>query len=147
MATRVVNPKIVVNASRSIAALEMYIPHGPKASYALLGAELMDSEAVGLKVVVSVNSVGFRFARSLALPPEETKVGLPEEYANAVLTGAENAAVLFGLPTKRALQFRWAAHGLVSSSPWIFEKVSGLVVRLLTLPRTASDENLKALMG
>jgi len=145
--TRVVKPGVVVDASRSLAALEICIPHGPKASYALLGAELVNSEIVGLEVVVSVNPVGHPFAQSLALRPEETKVGLLEEYASAVLTGVENVTELYGFPTKQALQFRWAAHGRVGSSPWIFERVSGLVVRLLTLPRTASEEDVLALIG
>jgi hypothetical protein len=145
--TRMVKPKVVIDASRRIAAIEVNIPHGPKASYALLGAELVDSDVDGLEVVVSVNSVGFPFTSSLALKPDEVTVGLLDEYASAVVTGIEKLAELNGLPTKVALRFHWAAHGLVGSSPSIFEKASGLVVQLLTLPKETSEDQLMALFG
>jgi len=145
--TRIVKPKVVVDASRRIAAIEMNIPHGPKASYALLGAELVDSDVDGIEVVVPVNALGFPFASSLALKPDEVKIGLLEEYADAVITGIEKLAESSGAPTKGTLQFRWAAHGLVGSSPSIFEKVSGLVVQLLTLPKDTSEGQLMALFS
>jgi hypothetical protein len=144
--TQVVRPKIAVAATRTIAALEINLPHGSKASYALLGAELVDSEVEGVDVVVSVNSTGFPFAQSLSRRPEEVKVGLLKEYASAVISGVENVSRSHGLPQGVALKFRWGAHGLIGSSPWIFEKVSGLVARLLTLPTAASKEELNALL-
>jgi hypothetical protein len=143
--TRIVKPKLVIDASRRVAAMEINIPHGPKASYALLGAELVDSDVEGTEVVVSVNALGFPFPSSLALQPDEVKVGLLDEYASAVVTGIEKLAELSGLPTKGALRFRWAAHRLVGSSPSIFEKVSGLVVQLLTLPKGTSEGEMIAL--
>jgi hypothetical protein len=84
MVTRMVKPKVVIDALRRIAAIEINIPHGPKASYAFLGAELVDSDADGIEIAVSVNSRGFPFTLSLALKPEEVKVGLLDEYASVI---------------------------------------------------------------
>jgi hypothetical protein len=86
--TRVVNPKVVVGATRKVAGIEMNIPHGPKASYALLGVELGEADVDGLEVVVAVNKVGFPFRQTIALKPDEVKVGLLDEYANAVVPGS-----------------------------------------------------------
>ena len=111
------------------------------ASYALLGAELTESDMDSLEVVVSVNSAGNPFSPSLALKPE-VKVGLSDEYVNAVIAGVEKAVEASGAPTRSALRFRWAAHGLVGSSPWIFEKTSGFVVQLLMLPTDTTEREL-----
>ena len=143
--TRIVKSKGAVDVVRRIAAIEISIHLGPKTSYALLGAELVASEADGLEVVVPVNPVGLQFAPSLALKPDEVLVGMPDEYVGAVFTGVERAVGSIGLPIRMSLRFRWAAHGLVGSSRLIFEKASGLVVQLLTLPEDASERHIVAL--
>lgn len=144
--TLVVKPTAVVEASRRVAAVELNVPHGPSASYALLGAELVEAEVDGLEVVVSVNKVGFPFQASLALKPDEVRVGILDEYANAAASGVTRSAQTVGVPTRASLRFRWAAHGLVGSSPSVFEKASMLVVQLLTLPKDASEEQLRRLL-
>jgi hypothetical protein len=121
-------------ASHSIAAIEVCIPHGPKASFVLLGAELVESNIDGLEVVVPTNSSGGALSSSLALSSDEVRVGLRDEYAEAVVRGVSTMAESGGLPTRMTLCYRWAAHGTVGTSAWIVEKVSGLVVELLMLP-------------
>ena len=142
----VVQPRVVVAATRRIAGVELNIAHGPRASYGLLGAELVDANVDGLEVVVSVNTVGFPFQPSLALQPEEVKVGLLDEYANAAIAGVAKVAESIGAPRKASLRFRWSAHGLVGSSSSVFERMSEIVVQLLTLPRDASTEEIQALL-
>lgn len=142
----VMQPRVVVAAALRIAAVELRVAHGPSSSYGLLGAELVDENVDGLEVVVSVNTVGFPFRPSLALQPEEVTVGLLDEYSNAVLAGVARVAESIGAPRNASLRFRWAAHGLVGSSCSIFEQVSGIVVQLLTLPRDASTERIRALL-
>jgi hypothetical protein len=145
--TRVVRPKVVVHATRRIAGVEINIPHGPRASYALLGADLVESDVDGLEVIVSVGAKGPPFAPSLALKPDDVKTGLLDEYAGAVVTGIERVAESGGLPANVSLRFRWAAYGLVGSSPSVFADVSGFVARLLILPKDASERQVDALFG
>lgn len=146
LVSRIVQPRVLVLATRQIAGVELNIAHGPKASYGLLGAELVEANVDGLEVVVSVNTVGFPFRPSLALQPEESKVGLLDEYSNAVIAGVVKAAESIGAPRRASLRFRWAAHGLVGSSSSMFERLSGILVQLLTLSRDASTEDIQALL-
>jgi hypothetical protein len=147
MVTRMVMPKVVVHPSRRIAGIEINIPHGPRASYALLGAELVDSDVDGLEVIVSVGAEGLPFAPSLALKSDDVKIGMLDEYADAVVAGIGRLAESSGLPANVSLRFRWAAYGLVGSSPSVFADVSGFVARLLTLPKDASERQVEALFG
>jgi len=123
---RMLKPQRLVHASRRIVAVEFSIPHGPEASYGLLGAEVVELEADGLEVVVSINSVGFPFRPSLALQPDEVRVGLLDEYAEAVLRGVERVSESTGLPAKGTLRFCWGAHGLVGSSASVFGRQFGV---------------------
>jgi len=146
MLTRIVKPKKIVDVSQRIAAIELYIPHGPFASYALLGGELVHSDVDGLEVILPVSSIGVPFAPSLALKADEVRSGIPDEYAGAVFAGIERAADATGIPVRFSLRFRWAAHGLMGSSSLIFERVSGLIVQLLALPKDTSEERIVALL-
>jgi len=114
--TRLVKPIVAVDATRQLVGIELAIPHGARASYGLLGAELIQANVEGLEIRVSVSNVGFPFRSSIAVQPDEVSFGLPDEYANAVLVGAGNVAATIGAPMKSTLWFRWAAHGLVGSS-------------------------------
>ena len=58
--TKVVKPKVVIDAARRIAGVEVKLPSLPT-SYALLGAELVDADVDGLEVIVLVNEVGVPF--------------------------------------------------------------------------------------
>jgi hypothetical protein len=63
------------------------VPRGLKASYGLLGAELLDNGAGEGAVSVAVNRTGFPMQGSLALMPDDVRIGLPDEYADAVVSG------------------------------------------------------------
>jgi len=145
--TRHVRPEMVVDASRRIAGVEIYIPYGPRASYGLLGADLVEADVDGLEIVVSVNMVGLPFQSSLTSMSDEVKVGLLDEYASAVIGGAVRVVEAVGAPTKATLRFHWAAHGFVGSSQSVFEKASAMVLHLLMLPKDASDDQIRALFG
>jgi hypothetical protein len=141
---RMLQPTARLEASCGIAVIELLIPQGPKASYALIGGELIKSDAHDFEVFASVASDGMPYSASLASRVDEVTVGLPNEYADAVFKGAERIADTIGAPTKAALQFKWAAHGRVGSSPWIFEKASGLVLQLLVSPNDAIEQQIEA---
>ena len=114
---QIIVPKRVVAVSHRIAAVELNISHGPKASYALLGAELVESTVDGLEVIIYVNTVGTPFTPSLALKPDKVQIGLLNEYASAVVAGVPVAGVpgvpvtLYSTPTTVALRLGSAALG------------------------------------
>jgi hypothetical protein len=145
--TKVVMPKVAIDAARRIAGVEIETPPGPS-SYALLGAELVEADVDGLEVIVLVNEVGVRFPESLAMS-DEVKIGLRNEYVGAVFRGVAGVAEAVGAPTKRRLRFRWAAHGLVGSSQRTFEKASGVVLQLLMLSSSLEDleDRIRTLVG
>lgn len=99
-----------------LAAVEWMVPRGATASYGLLGAELVDDAAHEGEVSVAVNRTGHSMHESLALSAEDVRVGLLEEYTDAVLAGVE-LVVKEGWHSRGQLVFRWAAHGAVGSSP------------------------------
>jgi len=143
---RLVIPRTVVRASHRRAGVELNVVHGPKCSYAALGGELEDTGSEGLLAIVHVNRRGFPFRPSLAIAPDEAKVGLLAEYAEGVLSGVERVAQVEGAPTCATLHFRWAAHAAVGSSSSSFERVSAIVVRLLTSP-IATEDDVRALFA
>jgi hypothetical protein len=143
--TTLLKPKVAIAPSYLTAAVELLIPRGPTTSYALLGAELAVSETDGFEVVVAVNNVGSRFNSPFVLTPDEAMVGLPDEFAIAVHRGALTLAETVGAPTRVTLRYAWAAHGVVSSSPAVFEMASAIVLKLLMLPTGASDDLIRAL--
>lgn len=143
--TKLVQPKVIVDVSRRTAGVELRIPHGPVTSYALLGAELTQSNVGGLEIIVSVNNAGLPFHPSLVNNGDAVKVGLPSEYASGVISGASTVAETIGAPTGVALRFRWAAHDLVGSSEAAFAMASAIVLQLLMLPIDASHDRVRAL--
>jgi hypothetical protein len=71
-------------------------------------------------------------------------IGLPDEFADSVLTGAVQAPAT-RLLGPGVLRFDCAAQGLVGSSRWFFRHLSTIVVRLLT-SRVWSEEELAAIL-
>lgn len=142
---RRVRPLKTIPASRHIAAVELSVPHGPRASYALLGAELMVADVDGVELVVSTNERGLPLETGSGFTSDDVNVGLLDEYATAVLDGAATTLELLGGPQGAALQFRWAAHGRVGSSRAIFENASRIVLRLLMLPKESSEDQIREL--
>jgi hypothetical protein len=145
--TTVVEPTRRVDAARRIAGVELCVPHGGRMSYALLGAELVGAEGNSLDVIVSVNNAGDAYPSSIPMASDRVFVGLPDEYAGAVLSGVTSVARTRGAPVGMVLRVQWAAHAVVSSSPRAFEQVGGLVIQVLTLPHGATDDQVRALFG
>jgi hypothetical protein len=144
--TKVVTPKTAIHAARRIAGVEFMFPQGPTAAYAVLGAELVEANVDGLEVIVSVNEVSVPFPASIAARIDDVKIGLPGEYADAVISGVAKIAETIGAPKKQSLRFGWAAHGLVGSSPRAFEQASGIVLQLLMLS-CGLEGRIRALFG
>jgi len=115
------------------------------ASYAFLGAEHGSLALDGLEVTVPVTAVGPSYTSSLALKLDDVRLGMRQEYVEAVFAGVQKTGEVIGLPTNASLRFRWAAHAKVGSSRSIFEAASGLILRLLMLTTRQSEEQIAAL--
>jgi hypothetical protein len=143
--TKVVTPNVAIDPARRIAGVEFMFPRGPMPADALLGAELVEANVDGLEVIVSVNEVGVPFPASVAVKSDEVKIGLLSEYADAVISGIAKVAETIGAPKRRSLRFGRAAHGLVGSSPRVFEEVSGIVLQMFILPDASLDNGIRML--
>ena len=142
----VVKPRIAIVPVRTIAGVEVNFFHGGRSSYALLGAELIEAESDDFEVCVSVNSDGPPFGAALAPGIDKIRIGLPDEYAQAVISGAIRFAENVAAPSKRKLWFRWAAHGLIGSSSFVFEQVSEIVAQLLLSPTVWDESQVRVLI-
>jgi hypothetical protein len=117
--------------AKGIAAVELMVPRGATASYGLLGAQMLDSERHVGEVTVGILGDGPPMLDSLALMPDNVRVGLLEEYVDGVVLGVKGV-VKTGWHFEGNLHFRWAAHGTVGSSSAFFAEIASLVARLLS---------------
>lgn len=114
------------------AAIEILIPRGPRALYGLLGAELRPSRSERLTVRVLVSSnAGSLFPGSIALASDETRIGLPSEFSQAVVEGAIEEITKTGGLGSGELLFDRAVHGSVGSAPIVFKWLAACLVQLL----------------
>jgi hypothetical protein len=143
---RVISTGTFKPAPIHVVAVELMVPRGPMASYGLLGAELLDNGRHDGEVSVAVNRRGFPMDQSQAAMPDDVRIGLLDEYAEAVVSGVE-AVVHDGWGFAGELSFKWAAHAAIGSSPAIFAELSGLVARLLARTTEPSERDLVALFG
>ncbi|MCI0719495.1 MAG: hypothetical protein L0338_11090 [Acidobacteria bacterium] len=129
------------------AAIEVLIPRGPRALYGLLGAELQPNQSAALLIrVLTSRNGGERFPDSIALSSDETFVGLPEEFSQAVIEGATNQIAKVGGLGSGELVFGHAAHGLVGSAPVVFKWLADCLVQLLRKGEGISQEELTEIL-
>jgi hypothetical protein len=129
------------------AAVELLIPTGPRSLYGALGATFSPGITGQLLVQVATSAEdGELVASALTGRLDEVHIGLPQEYAGAVLEGAVNTEEIH-LLGPGILRFDHAAHGYVSSAQVIFRRVARTVVRLLCLDEGAASEgDLRAIL-
>lgn len=145
------NHRVVSNGSTlpgpiRLAAVEWMVPRGATASYGLLGAEYLDGDRDEGEVSVAVNRAGAPMLHPLAPDSEDVRVGLPDEYAEAVLSGLERV-VTEGWQFRGQVTFRWAAHGAVGSSPDFFSELAAVVARLLAIKNVPSEDELISMLA
>lgn len=70
-------------------------------------------------------------SESLASKVDEVRIGLPDEYVKAVISGIETARLELGSITSGKLSVTCAAHGATSSSAAIFSGLSIFLIKLL----------------
>lgn len=131
---RVINIDNPVHTMTRQVAAEILVQTGGRALYGLLGAELFSQETNELQLKVTTSRFdGPPYVSSIALPSEEVRIGLPDEYASSVVDAVLATAVSSaGLPPGKII-FNCAAHGLIGSSQQIFRALGQIIIRLFIL--------------
>ncbi|WP_437952615.1 hypothetical protein WME98_19285 [Sorangium sp. So ce296] len=126
--------------------VEALVPRGAMAEYGLVGLDFQSipSETSRVEVGCSV-SEGMRWDKSIAATIDDVRLGLSEEYSQAVCQALSSAATTkLGPGVLRLVE---AAHGAVGSSPSFFAKLSFAAVELMFVDVSdASDELLAELL-
>lgn len=121
-----------------MAAIEVFVPLGPRSMYGLLGGQWKPDATGQLSVDVNVSAANERLlADSLAMKGDEVRVGLPAEYAKAVLVGVDMAKSELNALTAGKLSINCAAHGTIGSCEAVYKHLAAILVKLLN---AASDE-------
>lgn len=130
------------------AVIEILIPRGPRSLYGLLGAELHTankSENLVIHVLTSHES-GRPFTSSIALASEETQVGLPAAYSEAVFEGAIGQIKGIGGMCSGELVFDYAVHGQVGSAPIVFKWLAARLVQVLEVGEDINQQQLTEIL-
>ena len=115
-----------------IVGLEALVPRGGFAQYGLLELAFLPDDLDRLQLEVPYSSItGTAWPGALAGSLDEVRLGLPKEYAPAVLASLSSAVE--GRIPSGVLRIVAAAHGLVGSSPRFFEKIARAAVELALL--------------
>jgi len=116
--------------SRKI-AIELFIPRGARFDCGLIGGEFVPNESNEFVTTVC-HSIGARvLADSLVDSLDEVKVGLPLDYADAVLEGIAAESTHSALPTGH-LRVGCAAYGRFGSSVFFFKLLGKILFRMMT---------------
>ncbi|MDX1932455.1 MAG: hypothetical protein SFU56_07605 [Capsulimonadales bacterium] len=109
--------------------------------YGLLGAAFIPNVSNVLQIEVNCDSqTDVMVLNSLALQPDTVLIGLPYEYAQAVLNSVAHSDISEQLGSG-LIRFDCAAHGEVGSSSSAFVRLSLIVTQLLTLDVTERSYN------
>jgi|SRR5579885_1144811 hypothetical protein len=124
------------------AAVELFLPIGGRAHYGALGAEFVPGQQGRLLIQVPFSAGGSQPIRpSVAGRIDVVRAGLAHEYVGSVLDGvlSLNPAQLLGQGT---LRFCCASYGEAGSSPWLFQRLGRIVVKLLSIDSHSVPEEV-----
>jgi hypothetical protein len=129
---------IVPAADRSLpaakAAIEFFVPIGPRAMYGLLGGEFRPANTGQLKVIISSEKASKTpFESSLLNSNHVAFVGLHTEYADAVGEGVRLAQEEITLPAGEFI-INCSAHSETGSSSALFKQLAMVLVKLVSSP-------------
>ncbi len=115
--------------------------------YGLLGGQFESSATGHLSVDVNVSTANERLlVDSLAMKRDDVRVGLPAEYAKAVLAGVDLAKNELNALTAGKLSINCAAHGAIGSCEAIYKRLAVVLVKLFNVAsREPSDDDLRKL--
>ncbi len=123
----------------STIAVELFVPEGGRFSYGLLGGRFSMSSSTPGKVslIVNVDGKGLKYPSALSGQLDDVRIGLPREYASAVIESLEREMVEQRVFPAGQLVVSCAAHGLIGSNRGIFRRLAKLLIRAMNL---RSDE-------
>ena len=114
-----------------LAAIEVFVHLGPRTMYGLLGGQWKPDATGQLSIEVNISAANERLlADSLALKGDEVRVGLPAEYAKAVLVGVDAAKKEMNVLTAGKLSINCAAHGAIGSCEAVYTHLAAMLVKL-----------------
>lgn len=129
------------------AALEIFIPVGPRVCYGLLGAKFIPNPSGKLSVEVRVSTENESiFSSSMAAKVDTVKIGLPEEYSQSVMEGIVNSLIddakLIETLGSGVIAIEQAAYGEISSSKKMFRNIAATVIQLLLLDQASCQDEV-----
>jgi hypothetical protein len=137
------------SSSRSFdAGVELFLPRGGRFMYGLLGGSFRNSEGEILQLAIDLSTVREPFfPASLAASLDGVRLGLPAEYAEAVVNGLTAAAGGSASFAPGHLLINRAAHSAVGSSSQIFQALAAILVDVIRIGRfDIPDDHLISLI-
>jgi|HubBroStandDraft_5_1064220.scaffolds.fasta_scaffold151810_2 hypothetical protein len=127
-----------------LAAVEVFVPLGPRSMYGLLGGGFEAGTEDNLNVDVNISGEnGQTYSNSLAATGDEVRVGLPAEYAKAVITGVEFTKNELNSIVAGKITINGAAYGTIGSCDAVFKHLTVILVKLFNLTNLEpSDDEL-----
>jgi hypothetical protein len=109
--------------------IEAFVPRGGMAEYGLLSVEFQPTEGRALQIEVPHSEMGGApWVDTLAGKVDDVRLGLPQEYAIAVVTSMSSASA--GRYRSGVLRVTDAVHGMVGSTPNFFGRLGRAAVEL-----------------
>jgi hypothetical protein len=133
-------------ASRSMAAIEVFLPRGGRFIYGLLGGAFTPNDSKELVVQVASSEAGQTITDwSLARGLDAVRSGIPpwavEDILNAALENTEGQTLGPG-----CLSFHLGAHGEIGSSTWVFRGLTHAVISLVSKDGPLSEAGLSSIL-
>jgi len=128
----------------STVIIELFIPRGGRNIYGLLGADYSQSTSNNIDVCVSSgNIIRPKLLRdSLAGKIDVVHICLPDDARASVFEEMKAMSEDDELNIAGKLDFCYGAYSEVSSSEWIFRKLTKLIITLLNISESEVSPNL-----
>jgi len=122
------------------AAIELLFIGG-RTLYGLLGATFTPQQSSEVNVTVCYDAaLGPEFERPLAFGRDDCRIGLLPEYAPAIMAAVALQPGVVAELGGGELRFDHAVHGRMGSSYAVFQRLTSIVLMLLTAPLPLDDE-------
>ncbi|SYX81803.1 hypothetical protein [Paenibacillus alvei] len=130
-------------------ALELLLSRRDMSNYALLGVKFIPGNDDRVNITVNVGEDEDELLNdNIAMKSDNVFVGIPLEYAEAVLNSAKNVIEETSQFPSGDLEFYIGAHGESGSSKFSFSKVTEVIVKLLiSAPESKNTNELETFVS